>query len=227
MPFVDAQIITFDCYGTLIDWEAGIIAAFQSEAGRDGMTLEPDAVIGAYHIEEPEVESGRFRSYREVLTDTAVRVASRLGWHIDRARASFLPESLPQWTAFADTNAGLEKLASRYRLGILSNTDDDLIAATRKHFTVDFDIVVTAQQVKSYKPGYAHFQEGLRRAGDRKLLHAAQSYIHDVVPCSALGIPVAWVNRKSEPIGSAGVEPTYEAPDLASLAQLLVPSSST
>ncbi|HWP43326.1 MAG TPA: haloacid dehalogenase, partial [Blastocatellia bacterium] len=128
---------------------------------------------------------------------------------------------VPAWTPFADTNAALERLASRFELGILSNIDDDILDATRKHFTVDFALVVTAEQVRSYKPGHAHFLEAKRRAGARRLLHAAQSYFHDVVPASQLGIPVVWVNRNAETIPEGGARPTYEVPDLASLAGTL------
>src|SRR5262245_10646950 len=120
------DLITFDCYGTLIDWEAGIIAAFQNEAARLGSTIDQQAIIAAYHAEEPAVESQTYRPYRDVLEETARRVALRLGLPIDRARAGFLAESLPHWQPFPDTNPALERLVTRHRLGILSNIDDDL-----------------------------------------------------------------------------------------------------
>src|SRR5215210_3791661 len=215
------EIITFDCYGTLIDWEGGIAEAFQSEALRDGISLEPCEIIAAYMAEEPAVESEVYRSYREVLAQTAMRVAQKLGWRITDDRASFLPQSLPRWKPFPDTNAALERLARRYELGILSNTDDDLLEATRRHFTVTFDFVVTARQVKSYKPAHAHFLEATRRADGKPVLHAAQSYFHDVVPASHLGIPVVWVNRKSERADEGGPLPTYEVRNLTELADAL------
>lgn len=215
------DIITFDCYGTLIDWEAGITTAFQVEARNDGFELDPDQIIGAYAAEEPVVESAPFRSYRDVLNQTATRVASRLGWPLPSERANFLAASLPDWRPFPDTNPSLERLSKRFRLGILSNIDDDLLAATRKHFTVEFDLVVTAHQVRSYKPGFAHFKEALLRAGERRLLHAAQSYFHDVVPATELGIPVVWVNRKREHIAPGGPIPAHEVQTLADLASLL------
>jgi 2-haloalkanoic acid dehalogenase type II len=168
------------------------------------------------------VESGDYQPYREVLAQTAVRVASRLGWPLDPGRAGFLARSLPGWQPFPDTTAALERLASRFRLGLLSNIDDDLLAATRRHFTVDFHLIVTAQQVKSYKPGFAHFQEALARTPGKRLLHAAQSYFHDVVPASSLGVPVVWVNRKAEVLPESGPKPTAIVSDVASLADLLV-----
>ena len=220
---LDAQfeLITFDCYGTLIDWEAGIASAFQSEAARDGLNLNRSQIIAAYHTEEPIVESGEFRSYREVLGETALRVASQLGWDLEARREEFLAASLPHWKPFADTNAALERLARRFKLGILSNVDDDLIAETRRHFTVDFELVVTAQQVHSYKPSHAHFETALARLQGNRLLHAAQSYFHDVVPCSELGISVAWVNRKDELADVGGPQPTYEVRNLTELADLV------
>lgn len=215
------DLITFDCYGTLIDWEGGIIAAFQQEAARLGAGLDAEAVIAAYHAEEPAVESTSYRTYREVLAETARGVAARLGLAIEPERATFLAESLPRWQPFADTNAALERLAARYGLGLLSNVDDDLLALTRRHFTVDFDLLVTAQQVGSYKPAHGHFIEARQRKGEARWLHAAQSYFHDVVPARALGIPVAWVNRKRERPDEGGPLPDIEVANLAELADRL------
>ena len=215
------DLITFDCYGTLIDWEKGIVAAFQREAARLGRVLDAEAIVAAYHAEEPAVESEAYRPYRGVLTKTAQRVASRLALHIEPDRAGFLAESLPQWPPFADTNAALERLVKRYRLGILSNVDDDLLAATRRLFTVRFDLIVTAEQVGSYKPSHGHFLEARWRAGEARWLHAAQSYFHDVLPASALEIPVAWVNRKQEQPDAGGPLPTLEVADLTELADRL------
>lgn len=199
------DVITFDCYGTLVDWETGIADAFLGAARAEGRTLAREAVLSAYAEIEPRVEAGGYRRYREVLTDTAVAVARKLGWHLERERARFLPESLPTWKVFPDTNPSLVALRDRgYRLGILSNVDDDLLAGTRRLFSVPFDVLVTAEQVRSYKPAPGHFiQAGTRLAGQR-WLHAAQSYFHDVEPASALGISVVWVNRKKErPMGAA------------------------
>jgi 2-haloacid dehalogenase/putative hydrolase of the HAD superfamily len=221
MTNADFDFITFDCYGTLIDWEGGIVNAFQSEAAQDGVHLKRAEIVAAYHDEEPVVEAGEFRTYREVLTETAMRVAARLGWKLELERSSFLAASLPEWQPFPDTNSALERLARRFRLGVLSNVDDDLIAQTRRHFTVDFDLIITAQQVRSYKPSHAHFKRALARLEGKRLLHAAQSYFHDVVPSSALGIPVAWVNRKDEPSDTGGPLPTYEVRSLIELADLL------
>lgn len=215
------DIITFDCYGTLIDWEGGMVTAFTSEAARDGVSLDAKQIIAAYMAEEPLVQSGGYKPYREVLAETARRVSGRLGWRLAPERADFLAASLPHWKPFADTNAALERLARRYQLGILSNIDDDLLEATRKHFSVSFDLIVTAQQVKSYKPGFAHFKEALARAGGKRWLHAAQSYFHDVVPASKLEIPAVWVNRNGDRPEPGGPLPTSEVRNLAALVDLL------
>lgn len=214
------DIITFDCYGTLIDWEDGIVQAFRSEAGRDGVALTPAEIVSAYMSEEPAVESRRYQSYRSVLAESALRAAGRVGWQINPDRASFLERSLPSWRPFLDTNPALELLAKRFKLGILSNIDDDLLAETRKHITVDFELIITAEQVGSYKPGHAHFKEALARAGDKRILHAAQSYFHDVVPARSLGIPVVWVNRRQETAPTSGPEPNAEVGSLRELAEM-------
>ena len=203
------DFITFDCYGTLIDWESGIADAFRDA----GVALPREEVLREYARVEPVVEHERYRSYRDVLAETARRIAGRDG--------AFLAESLPQWRPFPDTNAALERLRDAgYKLGILSNVDDDLLAGTRKHFTVDFDLIVTAQQVRSYKPGHAHFESARTELGGARWLHAAQSNFHDIAPATELGIDNAWVNRRHE---TGGVRPTYEVQDLKGLADLLTP----
>ena len=205
---LEFEIITFDCYGTLIDWESGIRAAFMA-AGVDG-----DVALRAYAEIEPVVEHERYRSYREVLKETARRIAPNV-------TTNFLADSLPSWKPFRDTNPSLERLRSAgIRLGILSNVDDDLIAETRKHFTVDFDLVITAQQVRSYKPGHAHFLTARERIGNAKWLHAAQSNFHDIVPANQLGIANAWINRRGQKALPGGA-PTYEFRDLEGLADSL------
>jgi 2-haloacid dehalogenase/putative hydrolase of the HAD superfamily len=212
------DVVTFDCYGTLIDWETGIGNALAADASAAGHMISPRQCVEVYAEQEVQVEKEGFRKYREVLTEAARRTARRLGWEVAPERAAFLPRSLPFWQPFSDTNAALERLAGEgIRLGILSNVDEDLIAATRRHFTVPFELVVTAESVRSYKPGRAHFLTARRKLGDARWLHAAQSYFHDVVPAKALGIPIAWINRKKQIAGSAG-PPDAEFPTLARFA---------
>jgi 2-haloalkanoic acid dehalogenase type II len=210
-------IITFDCYGTLIDWERGITDAFVGA----GLASESERqhVIEIYHAVEPAVEAS-WRPYREILREVAIRVASELGRSLDDTSAAFLPDSLPSWPVFPDTNRALERLRDRgIRLGILSNIDDDLFERTAEQFTVTLDPVITAQQVRSYKPGHAHFLEARSRLAGSRWLHAAQSHFHDVVPARELGIPSAWVNRKAEK-PARGILPDYEVANLTELADL-------
>lgn len=192
--------VTFDCYGTLVDWERGIGDAFAAAAAADGVKLRSDLALSAYMRIEPIVEAGSYRPYREVLRETAQRVAARFGWRLDEAAADFLPRSLAHWRPFDDTGPALARLRSAgYRLGILSNVDVDLLETTLEKLGIEFDLLVTAQEVGAYKPNHAHFVEARRRIGQAPWLHAAQSYFHDVAPARELGIPVAWINRHGEP----------------------------
>jgi 2-haloalkanoic acid dehalogenase type II len=217
------DIITFDCYGTLIDWESGIADAFLRAAAEDGVRLDRHQILGAYAAIEPVVEHERYRAYHDVLTETAARVGHMLGWPLAYERATFLANSLPYWQPFPDTNAALERLAAAgYRLGILSNVDDDLLAATRRRFTVGFDLVITAQQVRSYKPAPPHFIAARERIGGAPWLHAAQSNFHDILPTNAMGIPNAWINRKHEQTLPGGI-PGRELADMKALADWLAP----
>lgn len=219
----NVSVITFDCYGTLIDWETGIWEAFRAAAANDGVRLVREEVLAAYHAVEPMVESGTFRPYRDVLRETARRVAGECGWTISSSQAGFLPESLGRWPAFPDTNPSLTRLARRYRLGILSNVDEDLLEETLRGVDVEFDFWVTADRVESYKPDLAHFEAARPFVGDSAgWLHVAQSLFHDVVPANTLGLPVVWVNRKMERPPPEGPLPDHEVPDLAALAEYLI-----
>jgi 2-haloalkanoic acid dehalogenase type II len=219
---VDWSTLSFDCYGTLVDWESGIDLAFREAAAAAGVELSREAVIGAYHAVEPEVQAGAYRPYREVLRETALRVAARLGWPLSASQAGFLADSLPSWPPFPDTRAALERLGARYRLGVLSNIDDDLLEATLAALGVEFDWLVTAQQLRSYKPAAPHFREALRRVpgGRARLLHLAQSQYHDIRPAAALGIAAVWVNRKRE-LRDVDSKPLHEVGDLLELANWL------
>ena len=201
----DVQFLTFDCYGTLIDWETGVYDAFQREADRDGFTIDREALVPRFIEVQREIQRGSYELYAEVLRRTAVRVARELGWDLEPARSNFLPNSVPAWPPFRETNPQLERFAKRYELGILANVDDKLLGATRRHFRSDFDLVVTAQQVRSYKPDPAHFRECARRieGKQRHWVHIASGYPTDVEPCVKEKIPVIWVNRHGEALDDA------------------------
>jgi 2-haloacid dehalogenase/putative hydrolase of the HAD superfamily len=214
--------VTFDVYGSLIDWETGVYEAFAKEAAKDDVTIDRDELIAAFHEISREVEAGSYELYAEVLRRTAVKVAERIGWTMEPARARFLPESIPRWAPFKETNAQLAKLAKKYKLGLIANIDDKLLGQTRRHLPTDFELVVTAQQVRSYKPDPAHFTEFARRLGGKKgWVHVASSHHHDVVPCVKARVPVIWINRHKETLEGSQAKPTAEVPNLREAAKLL------
>jgi 2-haloacid dehalogenase len=214
--------VTFDVYGTLIDWETGAYEAFTAEAARDGFTIERDQLIPLFMSIQKEIQSGSYELYAEVLRRTAVRIAKELGWPLEPSRSGFLPDSVPRWQPFKETNAQLDRFAKKYNIGLISNIDDKLLGLTRRHFRTDFDLVVTAQQVRSYKPDPAHFKEAERRIGGKKgWVHVGSSYYYDVDPCIKAKIPVIWVNRHKEPLDPSQKKPTAEVKSLLEAAKLL------
>jgi 2-haloacid dehalogenase len=214
--------VTFDVYGTLIDWEGGVWDAFEAEASRDGFTIERDQVVDLFLEIQKEIQAGSYELYAEVLRRTAVRIAKELAWPLEPSRSGFLPDSVQRWKPFKETNAQLDRFAKKYNIGLISNIDDKLLGLTRRHFRTDFDLVVTAQQVRSYKPDPAHFKEAARRIGGKKgWVHVAASYYYDVEPCLKQRIPVIWVNRRKEKLDSGQKQPTAEVPNLREAAKLL------
>jgi 2-haloacid dehalogenase len=214
--------VTFDVYGTLIDWEKGIWDAFSAEADRDGFTIEREEVIPLFMEIEREIEGGSYELYAEVLRRTVVEIAKRLGWPLEPSRSGFLPDSVQRWEPFRETRVQIDKIAKKYNVGLISNIDDKLLGQTRRHLQIDFDIVVTAQQVRSYKPDVAHFNECARRIGGKKgWVHVASSYYHDIEPCVKAKIPVIWVNRHKETLDAGQRKPTAEVANLREAAKLL------
>jgi 2-haloacid dehalogenase len=191
--------VTTDCYGTLIDWEKGIVEAFNEEAEEDGFTIDRSKLLERFFPIQREIMAGSYELYAEVLRRTAVQVAEELGWQLEPSRAQFLPESVPTWQPFREANAAMDRLGKRYEVGIVSNIDDKLLGLSRRHLRTELDIVVTAQQVRSYKPDPAHFKESARRMGGKKgWVHIASSYETDVAPLLKMNVPVIWVNRHGE-----------------------------
>jgi 2-haloacid dehalogenase len=222
------RLVTFDCYGTLIDWETGMLKSLRPLFSHDGHPNSDLQLLELYGEVEAEVESGAYLEYREVLSRTVQEMGRRLNRLVSREQGQQFAQSLTEWEPFADTVAALERLAQRFKLGIISNVDDDLFAATQKKLQAPFALIVTAQQVKSYKPSLKNFQEALRRSGlkTEEVLHAGQSVYHDIVPASFLGIANVWVNRPSLRPGAgaakaAQAQPTAEVKSLAELADLL------
>src|SRR5438874_1024692 len=218
----DIRFISFDCYGTLIDWETGAYDAFQQEADRDGFTIDREQLVPLFIETQREIMRGSYELYAEVMRRTAVRCAQGLGWDLEPSRAQFLPDSIPLWPAFRETNAQLERFAKKYEIGLISNIDDKLLGATRRHFRVDWDLVVTAQQVRSYKPDPAHFKECARRTGGKKgWIHIASGYETDVEPAMKDRVPVIWVNRHGQKLEGNQKKPTEEVKNLREAAKLL------
>jgi 2-haloacid dehalogenase len=233
MSFDSIRLITFDCYGTLIDWENGMLAALHSLFSRDGHKIADAQILELYGEIEAELESGPYLPYREILSRTAQEIGSRLNTHVSVEEARGFAGSITRWKPFMDTVAALQSIAERFRLGIISNVDDDLFAETRKKLTpVECDFVVTAQQMQSYKPCHKNFEEAIRRSGLSKdqILHAGQSLYHDIAPANALAIRNVWVNRPSIRPGASATRtvaatPTYQVRSLAELSVLLFAAS--
>jgi len=195
----DIKWVTTDCYGTLIDWEKGLLEAFNKEAVKDGFSFDDAKLIDRFLEVQAEVMSGSYELYAEVLRRAAVKVAGELGWELEPSRAQFVPDSVTRWLPFREANAAMDRLAKRYEIGIISNIDDKLLGVSRRHLRTDLDLVVTAQQVRSYKPDPAHFKECARRLGGKKgWLHIGSGYETDVAPLLAMKVPVIWVNRRGE-----------------------------
>lgn len=219
------DFVTMDVYGTLIDWESGIVEAFTKEAGKDGFTIDKDLLLRLFHQKHREIAAGSYELYAEVLRRTAREVAAEMGWddlRLEPARANFLPDSVERWRPFRETMPQLRKLGKEFRTGIVSNIDDKLLGLTRRHLQHDFDLVVTAQQVRSYKPDTAHFTEIARRNGTKKnWVHIASGYHSDVAPCLKAKIPVIWINRHGEQLEPKAKAPTEEVKTLLDAMRVL------
>lgn len=214
--------VTFDVYGTLIDWETGAYDAFRAEAERDGFTIERAELMPLFYEVQKQIQAGSYELYAEVLRRTAVQIAKELGWPLEPSRSGFLPDSVQRWPPFKETNSVLQKIAKKHRIGLISNIDDKLLGQTRRHIPLDFDLVVTAQQVRSYKPDPAHFTECERRIGGKKgWVHIAASYYYDVEPCLKRKIPVIWVNRNKDQLEGNQKKPDAEVSSLREAAKLI------
>jgi 2-haloacid dehalogenase len=224
LEFTRYEILTFDCYGTLIDWETGILAALGRILSAHGKRIDDATLLQLYADFEQRAEHGTYQPYREVLKSVVRAFGKELKFTPDRSEEEALPESLSAWKPWPDTVAALRQLKSRFRLAILSNIDDDLFAATRPQLGVEFDEVITAQQAQAYKPSLKIFELALSRiqAPAHRVLHVGQSIYHDVIPAQSLGLATVWVNRPSARPGVGAVKSAKAAPDLTvpSLAQL-------
>jgi len=216
LDFSRFEILTFDCYGTLINWEAGILSALHRILSAHSKKLDDATLLQLYGDFEHRSEQGTFQPYREVLVSVVRQFGSELKFTPTPEEVRSLPDSLATWQPWPDTVAALRELKTRFRLAILSNVDDDLFAATRPKLAVDFDQVITAQQAQAYKPSLKLFELALQRIQTpaHRVLHIGQSVYHDVIPAQSLGLATVWVNRPSARPGVGAVKSAEAKPDL-------------
>jgi 2-haloacid dehalogenase len=208
---------TFDCYGTLIDWNAGIGAVLERLWGVE----QAPRLLERYHELEPEVEAEEYRTYGEVLTLTLERIAEEVGYGIPEGESGMLAQSLPEWPPFSEVPDALRELRHRgWNLVILSNSDRRLIVESEKRIGVPFDLLVVAEDVRSYKPAPAHWERffELTTADRDHHVHVAASLFHDIAPTNELGLRNVWINRLGE---EADPKPDQELTDLSALPDTL------
>jgi 2-haloacid dehalogenase len=227
LDFSCFKVLTFDCYGTLIDWETGILNAVRSVITGRGIEVDDLKILSRYAELEAKHEEGNYLTYTMVLRLVMTEMSLRFGFDATPAELDCLSRSLKDWEPFPDTAAALRRLAGRYKLAVVSNVDDRLFAETARRLGVAFDWVVTAEQARAYKPSHAVFERAFEKIGYPRgeILHVAQSIYHDVIPAKALGLATVWVNRRAGKPGSGATLPAsakadVEVVDLESLAGL-------
>ncbi len=231
MQLSDFEAMSFDCYGTLIDWEAGLLAVLTPWARERGLDLTGEELLTEYSGVEAAVEADRPRDrYPDVLARSMRLLGDRLGAEVTDKQAARLARSVPDWPAFADSHDALAALSKRVKLIILSNVDRASFAGSNTRLGVEFTSIITAQDVGSYKPSPRNFDALAAEVsrlgiGPGKLLHVAQSLFHDHVPAKRAGLPTAWINRRharrgwgATPEPSAPVTPDWEFPSMAAFA---------
>jgi 2-haloacid dehalogenase len=224
LDFSRFEILTFDCYGTLINWEDGILRCLHRIMEAHHQKVDDATILQLYGDFEASAEQGKYRCYREVLNSVVRQFGERFGFAASDQEVRSLADSLKDWKPWPDTVAALRELRSRFQLAVISNVDDDLFASTRPQLQVDFIYVITAEQARAYKPSLKIFELALSRIGvpPHRILHIAQSVYHDIVPAKSLGLATVWVNRPSARNGVGAVKAAEANPDLqvASLAEL-------
>jgi 2-haloacid dehalogenase len=210
------EILSFDCYGTLVDWESGILSALAPVLSRHRCSAAPHELLEAYGRLESRAQEPPYRPYAIVLREVMEGLGRLLGFAPAASELDTLASSIPAWPLFPDTRQALRALRTKYRLAVLSNIDDDLFAMTAPALGVEPEWVVTAAQVGSYKPSLENFRRALARFGrpKQKVLHVAQSLFHDIAPARALGLSSVWVNRRHGLPGAGATPPADARPDL-------------
>ena len=221
------DVLSFDCYGTLIDWESGLLAALGPVLEAHGVSAGDDELLEAYARHEAELEAGEYLRYRELLGRALQGLGRDLGFEPTGAEEEAVGASVGDWPAFPDSAEALARLHERYKLAPITNCDDDLFALSAERLGVDFDWVITAEQARSYKPSKRNFELAFATidAPRDRILHVAQSLFHDHVTAKALGMTTVWIDRRHGRAGSGATppveaEPDLTLPDLRSLADL-------
>ena len=224
MNLSDFSLLSFDCYGTMIDWESGIFSALRPILTAHQKKISDMALLEMYSALELAAEQEDYQGYWSILESVVRGFGNRLGFEPTEAEVCSLPESVKIWQPFPDTVAALQKLKSHHKLAVISNIDDDLFTLTAPKLQVSFDYIITAQQARCYKPCAKIFRMAQERTGAKteKWLHIGQSIYHDVIPAKSLGIATVWVNRPSPRPGAGATIMATGRPDLevASLAAL-------
>ena len=229
LDFRRFEWVSFDCYGTLVDWETGISGAVGEVLASRGIGMSRGEILELFAEVEPRVQQGSqgYLRYREVLRRVMKLMGREMGDELSESELGCLADTLPDWPVFPDTVGAMEALKERYRLAVISNVDDDLFVRTGEGLGVEFDVVVTAEQVGSYKPDLRNFNVAMGRMGVEKerWLHVAESRYHDIGPANRLGIASVWVNRADRGGGTRRTEavPDLVVPDLAALAAMARP----
>jgi 2-haloacid dehalogenase len=216
IDFAAFDALTFDTYGTLIDWEAGILAAFAPALAAHGAHPGDEDLLERYARHEATLEAGSYRSYADVLGQSFVAVCGELGFSPAHDAIADFAASVGDWPAFPDSRDALAALKTGFRLGVITNCDDALFALSNARLGVEFDWIVTAQQAGSYKPSPANFELAFATIDvpRERILHVAQSLFHDHVPAKALGMTTVWVDRRRGRHGFGATPPAQSAPDL-------------
>jgi 2-haloacid dehalogenase len=222
LDFNQFEVISFDCYGTLIDWESGILLALKQLLSNREIDLSDNGTLELFAEFESELEKSNndYIKYREILQQIVQKFGQRFNFEPTQTELATeincLVDSIKNWQPFPDTVTALEALKQKYKLAVISNIDDDLFVGTAKHLKVDFDWLITAEKVRSYKPSTRNFEIALETMGipPEKLLHVAQSIYHDIVPAISMGISTVWVNRRQDQTGFGATMPASGKPDL-------------
>ncbi len=216
IDFNQYKIMTFDCYGTLIDWESGMLEALKPLLASHGVDLEDEEILKKFAEFESKQQQGEYSKYYDVLKAVVSKFGQEFNFEPSLAEQNSLPDSIKNWQPFPDTVKALKLLKSRFELGIISNIDDDLFADTAKNLGVEFDYIITAEQVKSYKPSLKNFEYAINRIKfpAEQIIHAACSVYHDIVPASSIGLTTVWIDRRANQEGSGAALPATAQADL-------------